>query len=98
MMISPDNIKIVKDQAAAVSSALEKLAASGKAPGTQLGVVLDFLAQVDRHLEAGDAHGYYEDETEQAHIYAAGAYALLAKAGARAIAIQLEHTDEPRSY
>ncbi|MFE2044547.1 hypothetical protein ACFXAZ_27200 [Streptomyces sp. NPDC059477] len=56
--------------------------------------VFELIGSAQAHLHEIRT-GYYEDELERTHLDLAAAYASLAKAGARAIAIRMDIADPP---
>lgn len=93
MRKTPDTLEQLKREAAQISAQLVAFGAEEKQ--AEVGVIGDFLASAEQHLEDADAGGYYETEHHQVHLDIAAAYAALAKAGARAIALRLDHADPP---
>ncbi|WP_329564423.1 hypothetical protein OG711_38600 (plasmid) [Streptomyces uncialis] len=59
---------------------------------TDVARVLELVKAAEDHLELVDEF-YYPNEGNQVHLDLAAALAALAKAGARAIALRLDHAD-----
>ena len=87
------DLEALKREAEAISRALVARS-QPDGPRTDVGAVFELIGSAEAHLEEVRA-GYYEDERERTHLDLAAAYASLAKAGARAIAIRMEIADPP---
>ncbi|MEU2608854.1 hypothetical protein [Streptomyces albus] len=90
---TPANLEALKREAEAISRALVTRGRPD-GPRTDVGVVFELIASAQTHLEEIRA-GYYENEEERTHLDLAAAYASLAKAGARAIAVRMDIADPP---
>ncbi|WP_329028276.1 hypothetical protein [Streptomyces sp. NBC_00690] len=87
---TPDTLAALRKEAQEITRAL----ADATGSGTDVARVLDLVRDAEAHLEMV-REGYYPDEGDQVHLDLAGALAALAKAGARAIALRLDHADPP---
>jgi hypothetical protein len=93
---TPDNVAALKEAAAQIRAGLGELAQTDKFTArTEVGVVHELLEAAEGHFEDADPHGYFPTEEHAAHLDAAAAYAALAKAGARALAVRLEDGAPP---
>jgi len=90
---TPDNLHALKREAEAISRALVARD-QPDGPPTDSKAVFELIASAEAHLEEVRA-GYYENELERTHLDLAAAYASLAKAGARAVAIRMDIADPP---
>ncbi|MDF4254609.1 hypothetical protein [Streptomyces sp. WMMB303] len=91
--MTPDNLEALKREAEAINRALV-LRGQPDGPRTDVGVVFELIGSAQAHLEEIRV-GYYPDELERTHLDLAAAYASLAKAGARAIAVRMDIADPP---
>ncbi|MFD4994762.1 hypothetical protein [Streptomyces buecherae] len=87
---TPDTLAMLRREAEKITYAL----AGATHDQSDVARVLKLVKAAEKHLEQAD-EGYYPDEGDQVHLDLAAALAALAKAGARAIALRLDHADPP---
>jgi hypothetical protein len=90
---TPDNLEALKREAEAISRALVSRG-QPEEPPTDVAAVFELIGSAQAHLDECRI-GCYENEWERTHFDLAAAYASLAKAGARAIAIRMDIADPP---
>ncbi len=88
---SPENLAALRKEAEEISRTLR---ASTDSTRSDIARVLELVKAAEDHMEEVRT-GYYPTEEDQVHLDLAAALAALAKAGARAVALRLDHADPP---